>query len=134
MNELDSVWPSLKILQLRINMPEEFIDLATLRLLNESAIHNHALACSKAYRAGKFTRVGEDFQNEVRADVEAFIRELRNKWPTLHPVLPLTENTSCVTGALLDKVGAALNDAIARLIQNKVQRQPSCGCTLRATR
>jgi hypothetical protein len=116
-------------------MSTEFVDLATLRLLNESAIHNHALACSQKFRAGKFTRVGEDFQNEVRADVEAFIREIRNKWPTpLHEPLPLDENACCVTGALSDKVMAALNDAIARLIQSKVQKQPSVGCTLRATR
>lgn len=113
-------------------MSEQYVDLATLRLLNESAIHDHALACSKAYRAAKFTRVGEDFQNEVRADLEAFLRELRNKWPTLHP--PLPTESSFVTGALSDKVMAALNDAIARLIQNKVQKQPSCGCTLKWTR
>ncbi len=116
-------------------MSEEFIDLATLRLLNESAIHEHALACSKQFRAGKFTRVGEDFQNEVRADVEAFLRELRNKWPvSIDPVLPLPESSCCVTGALSDKVMAALNDAIARLIQGKVKKQPSVGVTLRATR
>ncbi len=116
-------------------MPEEFVDLATLRLLNESAIHDHALACSKQFRAGKFTRVGTDFQDEVRADIEAFIRELRNKWPVrLDEPLKPGEDWSCVTGALSDKVMAALNDAIARLIQNKVKQQPSVGCTLRATR
>lgn len=116
-------------------MSEEFADLATLRLLNESAIHNHALACSKQFRAGKFTRVGEDFQNEVRADVESFIRELRNKWPVnLDPPLPLPEESSCVTGALSAKVMSELNAAIARLVQNKVKKQPSVGVTLRATR
>lgn len=103
------------------------------RLLNESAVHKHALACAKSFRSGKFERVGRDFQEEVRVDVEAFLRELRNKWPTiLHE--PLNENSSCATGALADKVMFEVENAIARLIQNKVQKQPSCGVTLRATR
>lgn len=117
-------------------MPEQEQELATLRLLNESAVRQHALACSEKFRAGKFTRVGDDFLQEVRADVETFIRELRGaKWQTtLHDPLPLPENISCVTGALSGKVMAALDEAISRLIQNKVQRQASVGCTLRATR
>jgi hypothetical protein len=39
-----------------------------------------------------------------------------------------------VTGALLDKIGVELNRAVCRLIQNKVQKQPSCGVTLGRTR
>lgn len=107
--------------------------MITLRLLNESGVHKHALACSKAFRNGRFERVGQDFQDEVRSDVEAFLRELRNKWPTsLHE--PLSEDSSCATGVLADKVMFEVENAIARLIQNKVQKQPSCGVTLRATR
>jgi hypothetical protein len=115
-------------------MPEqdETIDLASGRFLNESAVHNHALACSKAYRAGKFTRVGKDFMDEVKADAEAIIRDLRNKYPTLHPVLELENEV--VTGALRDKISSELNRALGRLIQNKVQKQPTCGCTLGRTR
>lgn len=112
-----------------INEP---LDLASGRYLNESAIHQHALKCSATYRAGKFTRVGQDFMDEVKADVEAFIRELRNKYPTLHPALPL-ENT-CITGALTDRVMGEINNVIGRIIQNKTQRQPSCGKTLSRTR
>lgn len=113
-------------------MSEEIIDIASGRYLNESALRAHALACSKAYRAGKFTRVGQPFIDEVKADVEALVRELRNKYATLHPVL-LPENT-CGTGVLSDKVMAEFNNAIGRIIQNKVQRQPSCGVTLARTR
>ena len=114
-------------------MPEEIIDLASGRFLNETAVRNHALACSKAYRAGKFTRVGQEFIDEVKADVEAIIRDLRSKYHTLHPVLELGEN-QVVTGALLDKIGAELSNSIGRLIQNKVQKQPTVGCTLSRTR
>lgn len=108
-------------------------DLASGRYLNESAIHTHALKCSQTYRAGKFTRVGGDFIDEVKADVEALLRELRNKYPTLHPALP-TEQSTFVTGALTDRVVSILNEAIGRLIQCKVQRQPTVGKTLSRTR
>lgn len=114
-------------------MSEEFIDLATLRLLNESAVREHALACSKAYRCGKFTRVGQEFMDEVKADVEAMVRELRSKYQTLHPPLDLQEK-QFITGALSDRVMHEINAAIGRLVQNKTQKQPSCGCTLGRTR
>jgi len=112
---------------------DEPLDLASGRFLNETAIRTHALACSKAYRAGRFTRVGQEFIDEVKADVEAMVRELRNKYSTLHPPLDLGKN-QIVTGALSDKLMAELNRAIGRLVQNKVQKQPSCGQTLGRTR
>jgi len=125
--------------------PHEEIDLATLRFLNESAIREHALACSKQFRAGKFKQVGSDFIDEVKADVEQFIRELRNKYPTLHLPLELGSRPEhpnghlaisprFSSGALIDKVALELNRAIGRIIQNKVQRQPSTGMTLGRTR
>lgn len=111
----------------------EILDLASGRYLNESAIRQHALECSKACRAGKFTRVGQDFLDEISADVEALVRKLRNEHPTLtNPQL------SCsfvfLTANLRDKLGAEMNSVIARLVQRKVERQPSCGCTLGRTR
>ncbi len=108
---------------------------ATLRFLNESAIREHALACSKQFRAGKFTRVGEDFLDEVKADVAAFVRDLRVlRIPTrMHEPLPYG-NLQFATGALVDATQDALNRYISRVIQNKVQSQPSCGCTLSRTR
>jgi hypothetical protein len=111
----------------------EILDLASGRYLNESAIREHALACSKACRNGKFTRVGQEFIDEVKADVEALVRKLRNEHPTLtHP----QQITSLVfpTGALTAKVEEAISEVIARIIQRKVERQPSCGCTLSRTR
>lgn len=111
------------------------IDLASGRFLNESAIRAHALACSAKFKGGRFTRVGQDFLDEVSADVEALVRNIRNQQPTrLFDPLEPDENTSCVTGALSAKVAVELNRLICRLIQNKTQSQPSCGKTLSRTR
>lgn len=106
--------------------------VAPERMLNESAIRQHALRCSKQYRAGKFTRVGEDFITEVQIDVEHLVRNIKNQNATLHP--PLYPDVDFTTGALMNKIEIQLNGLVARLIQSKVQKQPSCGCTLGRTR
>lgn len=113
--------------------PTDSLDISTGRFFNETAIRDFALGCSAKYRAGKFTRVGSDFVDEVKTDVECMIREIRAKYPTLHPALP-TDGVTFTTGALLDKLQPVLNAAIARCIQNKVQRQPTVGKTLGRTR
>jgi hypothetical protein len=115
--------------------PEEPIDLSSGRFLNESAMRSHALRCSARFKGNRFTRVGQDFLDEVSADVEMLIRNIRNHSPTaVFPPLEPDEKTSCITGALCDKVATELNRLICRMIQQKTQRQPSCGKTLRATR
>jgi hypothetical protein len=111
----------------------EILDIASGRYLNEAAIREHALACSKSFRAGKFTRVGSDFIEEVKADVEALVRSIRALHPTLTHEQMATENVF-LTGALSDKVTIELNHVVARIIQRKVERQPSCGVTLSRTR
>jgi hypothetical protein len=113
----------------------EPLDLSSGRFVNESAIKSHALRCSKQFRAGKFTRVGQDFLDEVKADVEASIRALRNQCtPAMNAPLEPDENVCCITGALNDKVSVEWNRLICRIIQNKVQRQPTVGVTLSRTR
>ena len=113
----------------------EPIDLSSGRNLNETALRHHALRCSAKFKCGKFTRVGQDFLDEVAADVEALLRQLRNSHPCrVFESLEPDEDTSCVTGLLRDKVGIELNRLICRLIQNKVQNHPSCGVTLGRTR
>jgi len=105
------------------------------RLLNRSAVKDFALKCSKEKRAGKFTRVGEDFLTEVEVDAEIIVREVLTKW-YLEPSERVLweEPTIFVTGELMDCMKTALNEALTRMIQRKVQRQPSCGCTLGRTR
>lgn len=111
--------------------------LKSERPLNISEIKRYALNCSVKNRAGKFERVGEDFLLEVAADVENWVRRLRADYSTLHPSVFEANGAGCpqfVTGELLDKVKVELNGMIARMIQNKVQRHPSCGKTLKRTR
>lgn len=113
--------------------PDTGLDLASLRYLNESAIKQHALTCAARFRP-KFTRVGQPFIDEVKADVEAFIRDLRNaanRDLPLHPTLD--PNEDFLTGALLEKLKPVLNKTVARIIQSKVQRQTT-GVTLTSTR
>lgn len=108
-------------------------EIATLRILNETAVREHALYCSKTFRNGKFTRVSQDFLDEVRADVEAAIITLRNSNQThMHAPAPILSDFT--TGALCDKLRHEWNNLIGRIIQNKVQRQPSVGQTLSRTR
>lgn len=100
--------------------------------LNISAVKKHALACSVARKNGRFTRVGQDFIDEIEADVESLVRKtLANGFITESSVK--TEDTF-VTGALGDRLKEVLNAAVAQIIENKVARQPSVGCTLGRTR
>ncbi len=116
-------------------------DLASA--LNQAAIAEFALRCSKTYRAGKFTRVGQDFKDEVVADIECLLRDIRAKYPTLHTALgqgrdiaDMTgpDNVNIVKGSFVDHLETIVNQYICRIIQNKVQRQPTVGCTLGRTR
>lgn len=101
--------------------------------LNQSAIRKHALVCSKQLRGGRFTRVGQDFIDELEADLETLIRELGNKYPV--PVHAEIGTEECfVPGPTLDRIGELLNRAVARLIQNKICKQPSVGVTAGRTR
>lgn len=103
-----------------------------MSLLNRSAVKKHALICSFARKGGRFTRVGEDFLIEVEVDVEALVRKaLVTGYITEASVK--TEDTF-VTGALVDRLKEVLNTAVAQIIENKVARQPSVGCTLGRTR
>lgn len=113
--------------------------MSEIREINESAVKDYALECSKRFRAGKFTRVGSDFMDEVKADVEAFVRSLRSKYTTpVHgPLYMLIDGGECpsfATGNLVEKVEKELNEIIARIVQSKVQAQPTRGVTLDRTR
>lgn len=111
----------------------EPLDLSTGRHFNDSAIREHALACSVAIKGGKFTRVGQDFIDEVHADIESIIRDWNNKFP-LNNHAPVSSDATFTTGALMARVQEALNGAVRRLVQRKVEVQPSCGKTLSRTR
>jgi hypothetical protein len=101
------------------------------RLLNVTAIKEHALRCSKETRAGKFDRVGADFLDGVETDIESVIRALVNSAPLADGFAPVEKGSACfVTGAMADKLAAAMNLVVARIIQKRVHRHPSLGKTL----
>lgn len=112
---------------------EETLDLASLRFLNKSAIKQHALNCAQRLRP-KFTRVGQDFIDEVEADVESFVRGLRTESMKDVAASSVIEPVDdFLTGALLEKLKPILNRQVARIIQSKVWRQTT-GVTLGRTR
>lgn len=112
---------------------EEVVELGTLRLLNESSVKKYALKCSKEIRLGKFRRVGEDFMNEVQADVEAFVRGLDVGHGVSNDEMVVYES-GFTTGALCAKLREKCELVIAKIIQRKVKRMPSVGVTLGRTR
>jgi len=119
------------------NAPEpqgELGDISSARFLNGSAIRDHALRCSARFKGNRFTRVGQDFIDEIKVDVESFIRkEIRSKWPT-RLYEPLEPDVTTTTGLLGEKLLVELNRAICRLIQSKVCSHPTVGKTLSRTR
>ena len=102
-------------------------------LVVESRLREYALACSKAHRAGKFTRVSADFINTIEAEVENLIRQIESKVrEPLHgePDGGQEVANALVTGWALERCQDRLNAALRKIIRNKVQSTPSCGQTL----
>jgi hypothetical protein len=107
--------------------------VATLRYVNASAIHTHALKCSKQLRAGKFTRVSQSFVDDVQAEAERLIREIKSQYqPASQALVAVDEGSLFVTGAYMENAKEILNAVVARVVQAKVQRHPSVGKTLQA--
>lgn len=110
----------------------EIILAGEKRYLNTSAIKSHALHCSEKLRAGKFERVGQAFLVEVETDVENLVRQIETKYPErTHP--SISTDVNLVTGELIHRLQKALNAAVARLIQRKVESHPGIGKTLQNT-
>lgn len=98
-------------------------------VINRSAVKTFALEISAERKAGKFTRVSEDFLTGVEAEVESYIRKL-NPTVGIHGVAPL-DDQSFVTKLAREKMEARLNDVTRAIIFNKVMRHPSVGMTLK---
>lgn len=104
--------------------------VSSLRLVNRSAIHTHALKCAKELGRTNFSRVGESFIDNVQAEVERMLHEINNKFqPPVHAVVDFGEE-NFVTSLLGERAKKVLNAVTARVIQAKVQRHPSVGKTL----
>lgn len=93
-----------------------------------AAVKRHSLVCAQKLRAGKFSRVGEDFLQQIEEDLESTARTLGQTVTT--EVLPTEEYFLTSEGEkhLLDNI----NSHIAKIIQKRVQAHPSLGKTLKA--
>lgn len=97
-------------------------------IINRSAVKAYALKVSKERRAGKFTRVGESFLEQIEAQAESVIRQVVVGEPV--DIVQPEDDRLFVTGAALDKFQAKFNERVRAIIQSKVVRHPTVGCTL----
>lgn len=101
------------------------------RILNQTAVREHALECSKKIRGGKFSRVSESFIAEIQLEVESLIRSFESRFPAkTHGDVDPQINFGFSTRQLFAKLQPILDRAIGRLIQRKVEQHPSVGSTL----
>jgi hypothetical protein len=105
-----------------------------LFLLNRSAVKAFALQVSKEKRGGKFTRVSEQFIDDIEANIDATIRNLANAYGVSvdEYTAPDQEISSFTTGRAQVKLRTMLEVAACKIIQLKVRRHPSIGVTLKA--
>jgi len=103
--------------------------------MNKAAVKEHALRCSETCKGGRFTRVGSDFFAELEADFEAIIRKLDCQCVVNWPIqVELPEGKQLLDLSDRTKLHDVFTRLLTRLIQAKVERQPSCGCTLGRTK
>ena len=101
-------------------------------VINRGSVKDYALKVSRERRAGKFTRVSEEFLTSVEANVEAAIRQTHpGEFNNLvSPVIP-EDNREFITGAALEKIREKLNQRARFIISGMVMRHPTLGCTLK---
>jgi putative NADPH-quinone reductase len=100
----------------------------TVGILNRSAVKSYALTVSHNRRAGKFTRVGEDFIDQVEAELESAIRKIMGSTPE---GMPACGCERLITGKAADKADEKLNELTHAIVFRAVMRHPSLGCTLK---
>lgn len=99
-----------------------------ITVLNRSTVKKYALAVSETRRAGKFTRVGEEFFLRCEANLESAIRGLAGPDSDAPPVAP---GFTFITRTSREKVEEKLEALAKRIIFLEVLRHPSLGCTLK---
>lgn len=102
----------------------------TQSIINRSAVKKYALRVSALKRAGKFTRVSEEFLTQVEADLDSCIRQL-----AISDISGMTNTDEgadwFITGQALKKTEERLNMLARLIIHRKVMRHPTIGCTLK---
>lgn len=101
-----------------------------------SRVRRFGLLCSKTVKNGRFNRMSPVFMDSVDAGVEKLRREIREKYKTVvfPDIADVTDNNVAtpvfLTKHQRDAIVKEVEFMIGRLIQRKVERQPSCGKTL----
>ncbi len=98
-------------------------------LICRSRVKKYALKVSRERRAGKFTRVSEDFLLSVETDLESAIRQLVIADLSEVPALP--DAKPLITGEALRRANLRLNTLAQLIIYRKVHRHPTLGSTLK---
>lgn len=101
--------------------------IKTQSVINRSAVKSFALKVSKERRAGKFTRVSENFLIQVEAEVEAVIRRIQS---CDSGTIPDEGKGVFITGEAASRMREKLNAEAASIVSRKVMRHPSIGVTL----
>jgi hypothetical protein len=99
-------------------------------ILNRSAVKKFALKVSREKRAGKFTRVSEEFLTSVEADLESSIRQIAIA-DMSEMAVPDADADWFITGQAVKNAEERLNMLARVIVSRKVQRHPSVGCTLK---
>jgi hypothetical protein len=102
--------------------------------MNNAAVKEYALECSKVCKGGRFTRMGEDFMAELAGDFEYIIRSIGSKTPVAWPSEVPLDGRHLLDLTDREKLYDVFTRLLARMIQRTVERQPSCGQTLGRTK
>lgn len=100
----------------------------TITVLNRASVKRYALKVSAQRRAGKFTRVGEEFFERCEARLESALRRIANLNGSDDS--PVSENTF-ITTTTRAKAEEMLETLSRRIIFSEVLGHPSMGCTLK---
>jgi len=102
----------------------------TQSIINRSAVKKYALKVSAEKRAGKFTRVSEEFLTQVEADLDSSIRQLAIG-ALSETIDPEAGADWFITGQAVKKTEERLNMLARLIVYRKVMRHPTIGCTLK---
>lgn len=97
-------------------------------VLNRSSVKKYALAVSETKRAGKFSRVGEEFYLRCEANLESTLRRLAQFGSDAPPVAP---GHTFITRVAREKAEEKLEELAKRIIYTEVMSHPSIGMTLK---
>lgn len=102
-----------------------------ITVLNRSTAKAYALKVSKEKRAGKFTRVSEEFLISCEATLESEIRNVVTNTCGNDEFIRPEDGETFLTRVAREKLEEKWEERALRIIYYKVLRHPSLGVTLK---